>query len=58
MSTIAYNLIASPFAGLGLRFMKKCEIIGYARAATVLTQQGFYEEANRCRIELDKLRDE
>ena len=48
MATIAYNLIASPFAGLGSRIMRNCEIIGYARAASALRAQGYHDEAEKC----------
>jgi len=48
MTTIAYNLIASPFAGLGSKLMRKCELIGYARAASALRTQGYHEEAEKC----------
>ena len=48
MTTIAYNLIASPFAGLGTKIMTKLEIIGYARAAAHLASHGYHKEANSC----------
>lgn len=57
MTAIAYNLIASPFAGLGTKIMKQCEIIGYARAAAHLANHGFHEEAKKCMEEYSKLRD-
>ena len=48
MAAIAYNLIASPFAGLGARIMRNCEIIGYARAANALRLQGYHKQAQKC----------
>ena len=48
MTTIAYNLIASPFAGLGTKIMTKLEIIGYARAAAHLANHGYHEQAKKC----------
>jgi len=56
MTVIAYNLIASPFAGLGRKIMNKLEIIGYARAAQHLTMHGYYEEAKQCILMADKLK--
>jgi len=56
MTAIAYNLIASPFAGLGTKIMTKLEIIGYARAAAHLANHGFHEEAKKCMLEYAKLR--
>tara|TARA_R110000796_G_scaffold69944_6_gene159176 strand:+ start:134 stop:310 length:177 start_codon:yes stop_codon:yes gene_type:complete len=56
MTTIAYNLIASPFAGLGKKIMEKCEIIGYARAAAHLATHGYHEEAKRCMLQHNKLK--
>jgi hypothetical protein len=56
MTAIAYNLIASPFAGLGTKIMTKLEIIGYARAAAHLANHGFHEEAKKCMLECAKLR--
>tara|TARA_B110000503_G_scaffold3442_1_gene4563 strand:- start:2522 stop:2695 length:174 start_codon:yes stop_codon:yes gene_type:complete len=55
MTTIAYNLIASPFAGLGKKIMTKLEIIGYARAAAHLANHGFHEEAKKCVLEAARL---
>tara|TARA_R110000822_G_scaffold96096_1_gene219087 strand:+ start:248 stop:421 length:174 start_codon:yes stop_codon:yes gene_type:complete len=55
MTTIAYNLITSPFAGLGTKIMTKLEIIGYARAAAHLANHGFHEEAKKCMEEYSKL---
>jgi len=56
MTTIAYNLIASPFAGLGKKIMTNLEIIGYARAAAHLANHGFHKEAKKCMEEYSKLR--
>jgi len=56
MTTIAYNLIASPFAGLGKKIMKQCEIIGYARAAAHLSNHGFYAEAKQCMLQHNELK--
>jgi hypothetical protein len=56
MTAIAYNLITSPFAGLGAKFMTHCEIIGYARAAAHLANHGMYEEAKQCMLQIQKLK--
>jgi len=56
MATIAYNLIASPFAGLGSKMIKRCEIIGYARAASALRLQGYNKEAAKCMKMHDELK--
>ena len=56
MTTIAYNLIASPFAGLGKKIMNQLEVIGYARAAAELARQGLYEESKYCMLQIKNLR--
>lgn len=48
MAAMAMNFVVNPFAQIGRRFYRACEIIGYARAAAHLAQMGMYEEAARC----------
>lgn len=55
MVAIAYNYIASPFAGIGKGIMNKLEMIGYARAAAHLANHGFHEEAKKCMMEYARL---
>jgi len=38
-------------------FWMFCETIGYARAASYLASQGYYEQAKQMMIERDKLKD-
>ena len=56
MTAIAYNYIASPFAGIGKKIIDKLEMIGYARAAAHFANHGFHEEAKKCMMEYARLR--
>lgn len=56
MTAIAYNLITSPFAGLGKKIMTHIEIIGYARAAAHLSSYGMHEEAKYCVLQIRNLK--
>jgi len=55
MVAIAYNYIASPFAGIGKKIIDKLEMIGYARAAAHFANHGFHEEAKKCMMEYARL---
>lgn len=47
--------ITNPFAGFGRKVWRHIEIIGYARAASALANQGLHKEAQNCMNMIKKL---
>ena len=58
MTTLVMNTIVNPFRGFGRGFWNFCEVAGYARAASELARQGYYEEAKHCMMQVSRLRND
>lgn len=56
MTAIAMNYVVNPFAELGRKFMRSCEIVGYSRAAAHLAAMGYQEEAKKCMLQAASLK--
>lgn len=58
MTAFAINYVANPISVWMNKFMKTCEVIGYARASHHLASMGYYEEAKTCMLMIDKVKAE
>ena len=56
MSALAINYVVNPFSGFWRGLLNTFEVIGYSKAAAELARLGYYEEAKRCIMEINKLK--
>jgi|DEB0MinimDraft_6_1074348.scaffolds.fasta_scaffold00126_17 hypothetical protein len=56
MIEMTTNYVANPLSGFWKSFLIWTEIIGHSRAAAYFAQQGQYDLAKRCMMEVAKLK--
>jgi len=56
MTALVTNYIFSPLSGLWSSFDRFTQTIGYSRAAAELARLGYHEEAKRCILQVQEMR--
>tara|TARA_B100000927_G_scaffold287748_1_gene281140 strand:- start:47 stop:232 length:186 start_codon:yes stop_codon:yes gene_type:complete len=56
MTVAMMKCTISPLLGLWSSIMQTAEVVGYSRAAAQLTSLGYHEEAKKCMLEIQNLR--
>lgn len=56
MTTAVMNYVFAPLSGFWSSISRTCEVVGYSRAAAQLSALGYHEEAKKCMLEVQNLR--
>ncbi len=56
MTALVSNYVFSPLSGLWSSIDRWSQVVGYSRAAAELARLGYHEEAKRCILQVQEMR--